>query len=293
MRYYLPGLYQEILSKDVFLCAQAIGFKGLVALVPALVLSTGLLGQLLSDEQAFSAIAGFIGSLLPTEEAEFFSRFLQRLVDARNVVTGFGVVTLLLSLLSLQTSLRVAVSRMFTSPQRRPRSIGAGYLFDLRMSLQVGILMLFTFALSSTLQMLDHAVLDQLVEAGLEHLWTDETLSDHTRSIAFIVTVLGTALMLAQLYYFVPLPHPPLASVLCGAFVAALLWELAKYGFTLYAVNIGHFHRYEDVVRDLVTLAEIFGLILAYVLWVYCSGLILCIGALITVLHERRYQPAE
>ncbi len=77
-------------------------------------------------------------------------------------------------------------------------------------------------------------------------------------------------------------------SVIVGALAATVLWELAKYGFALYAVNVGHFHRYGGVVRDLVTLAEVFGLILAYAFWVYFSGLIFCIGALITLLHEQR-----
>jgi len=281
---FIGRLYQELSRADIFLCAQAIGFKGLVALVPALVVITGLLGHLLNDAQVWSAVNGFIDNLLPSGEVDFFASFLERLITARHVVTTTGTVALVLSLLSLMTSLRVAVERMFFSAHRTPRPALTGYLFDLRMVVQIMLLMLFTFSLSSALYVMEHRGLQALAEAG----WIVSEIEGHERLIGAIAALIATALMLALLYYFVPVPHPPLAAVVRGALAGAVLWELCKYGFTLYAVNIGHFHRYDGAARDLIQFAELFGLILAYVLWVYLSGLVLCIGALITLLHERK-----
>jgi len=281
---FIGRLYQEFLRADVFLCAQAIGFKGLVALLPALIVLTGLLAHLLTDVQVRSAANGFIHNLLPSVEANFFASFLEQLIIARHVVTTMGTVALVLSLLSLMTSLRVAVERMFVSTRRVPRPALTGYLFDLRMVIQIMLLMLFTFSLSSALYVVEHRGLQVLTEVG----WIAGEIEDHERLIGAIVGLIATALMLALLYYFVPVPHPPLTAVVRGALAAAVLWELCKYGFTLYAVNIGHFHRYDGATGDLIQLAELFGLILAYVLWVYLSGSVLCVGALITLLCERR-----
>jgi membrane protein len=73
-----------------------------------------------------------------------------------------------------------------------------------------------------------------------------------------------------------------------GAAVPAVLFELAKNGFAVYAATIGNFERY-DAGNE--ALSGVFGLILALVFWVYVSGLVLVIGAFVTRLQERRMAP--
>src|SRR5690606_26077760 len=98
--------------------------------------------------------------------------------------------------------------------------------------------------------------------------------------------------MFFQLFYFIPQPHPPRQSAFIGALVTGLLWEVAKLSFTFYATSVGRFDRYvvpgTEAEEMISVLGEAFGLIIAFVFWVYYSGVVLVIGALIAVLNEKR-----
>ena len=111
------------------------------------------------------------------------------------------------------------------------------------------------------------------------------------RALALVVPYLLTLGMLGQLYRFVPRPHPPLRSALVGAAVGAVLFEAAKNGFAVYASTVGGFDRYNAAGETLGGLGGVFGLVLAFVFWIYFSGLILIAGAVVTALHEQRTAP--
>ncbi|MEM1044483.1 MAG: YhjD/YihY/BrkB family envelope integrity protein, partial [Bacteroidota bacterium] len=91
------------------------------------------------------------------------------------------------------------------------------------------------------------------------------------------------------LYYLVPRPKPPKRSALAGAAAGAVLFELAKNLFALYATHVANFERYGEGEG----LGSVFGLILAFVFWVYFSGFILVIGAVVASLHEKRVHPRK
>jgi membrane protein len=110
-----------------------------------------------------------------------------------------------------------------------------------------------------------------------------------------------TTAMFFQLYYFVPIPHPRKRSALTGALTAGVLWEAAKQAFTYYATYVGHFDRYgassslDAVPGDgggvaaTEVLGNTFGLIIAFVFWVYFSGIVLMLGAVVASLREHRH----
>ena len=91
--------------------------------------------------------------------------------------------------------------------------------------------------------------------------------------------------MFFMLIYFTPIPNPPPRSGWTGAFVAAMLWEFAKVPFTMYVTRLGSF---QDTW--LSAFGSTFILILAFILWAYYSGLVLNIGAITTLLHERKHR---
>jgi membrane protein len=97
------------------------------------------------------------------------------------------------------------------------------------------------------------------------------------------------------LLYFIPKPHPPRRSVLIGALTTGVLWEAAKYGFTFYATRAG---RFDYGGEGSTPIGDTFGIIIAFVFWVYYSGIVLLIGAVVALLHEkahraRRQTPSE
>lgn len=291
-RYYLGGLYRELSDKAVFLYAQAIAFKVLVTLVPVVILATGVLGKVLQLDAPFETVAGLIRDFLPSSQRDGVIEFVAGLRRVGGALTFVGGVGLLLSAVTLFTTLRVVVSEVFRDECRGMRSILGGYAFDFRMVGQVGLLFLLTFGLSLAAQTLDVANLRVLRWLGLDALWFQRGWRRALATLGLLLPFVLSTAMFFQLYYFVPKPKPQKRSAALGALVAAVLWEGAKYGFTFYATHLGHFDRYRGGGADdtIAAVGDTFGLIIALVFWVYFSGLVLAVGALVALLHERRHR---
>ena len=283
LKYYGIGLYLELSEKNVFLWAQAIAFKVLVTIVPIVILATGIIGRILQGEDAFAAVTRFIRELLPGSQSQQLIDFLTQLQNASATIVGIGGLGLFLSAMSLFITLRIAVSNAFEQTWHQQRSLLRGYLFDVRMVIQVGVLFLLTVGLSVSLPpFVNDVVIGQVVgpEWWVQWLW-DRALW----MTGLLLPLLLTTAMFFQLYYLVPKPPPRPRSALAGAVIAALLWETAKQAFTYYATYVGYGTGTE-------ALGSTFGLIVAFVFWVYFSGVVLMIGAIVASLREHRHVTA-
>lgn len=268
-------------TKQVFLWAQAIAFKVLVSLVPLLVLATGITGRVLRMDRPFEIVASFVEDFLPSYQSESVIGFLDGLAKASGTITLVGAVGLLVTAVSTMTTLRIVISNVFREDYHKARPLLAGYGFDLRMVGQVGALFVLIFALLVVTEWAQAQGSAGLAWLGWNADWVSEGWSQLFRAIAQLVPFVLATLMFAQLYFFVPTPHPPRASVWRGAFVTAVLWEISKRAFTLYAVRAAQF----DIEGG-------FGLILALVFWIYYSALVLIVGAIIVLLSEKRRRAA-
>ncbi len=294
-RYYAMGLYEEISTKNVFLFAQAIAFKVLVTIVPIIVLATGMMARvLLGSDNAFDAVAGFVREFLPAYQSGQLIEFLKELQLASGTLTAIGAVGLIVTAMTLATTVRIAIAGAFEQEWHKQRSILGGYVFDLRMVGQVGLLFLLSVALTIAVQALLSSG-SAFIGAYLGFDFLQRGWKMALGTVGLLVPFMVTTAMFFQLFYFIPRPHPPKRSALIGALVTALFWEVAKYGFTLYAEYVGQFDRYgRSSVGDglggesgMAALGSGFGLIIAFVFWVYYSGIVLMLGAIVASLHER------
>lgn len=286
-RYYAQGLYREISDKNLFLWAQAIAFKVLVTIVPIVVLLTGVAGRVLRGNDAFATVARFIHDFLPPSQSNQLVSFLEQLQQASGTIVGLGGLGLFLSAVSLFITLRVAVSNAFEQDWHKGRSLLGGYLFDVRMTLQVGLFFALTISFSVFAQSLMNVTVFETV--GLSADWIQEGWTQVIRTLNLFVPFFITTAMFFQLYYLVPKPHPRKRSALSGALLAGVLWEAAKQAFTYYATYVGRFDRYGAQSEGLNALGNTFGLIIAFVFWVYFSGAVLMLGAVVASLREHRY----
>lgn len=290
IQYYLRGLYRELTAKNVFLWAQAIAFKVLVTIVPIVILATGILGRLLQGEDAFSAVEQFIRGLLPPSQSNELITFLEQVEAASGTIVGLGGVGLFLSAISLFITLRIAVSNAFEQNWHEERSLLRGYVFDVRMVLQVGLLFLLTVGLSVVLPSFFNDVI--LNDLGSDVRWLHWFWNQSLQATGLLLPFLITTAMFFQLYYLVPEPHPRKRSAFSGALIAGLLWEITKQAFTYYATYVGQFDQYQTGAEGLSALGNTFGLVIAFVFWVYFSSIVLMLGAIIASLHEHKHVTA-
>lgn len=292
--YYVGGIYRQATDKDIFLWAQAISFKVLITLVPVVILVTGILGRILQQEDAFASVARYIRQYLPLSQSNQLLIFLDHLQEAGAYYTTLGIVALLFSAMTLMTTLRVVISNAFQEEWHKHRTILKGYLFDIRMAAQVGLVFLLTFGLSILFQTINENGLALVERLGFGYAWVETSWRSVFRWVGLLVPYLLSIVMFFQLFYFVPKPHPPKRSALLGAVVTGLLWEIAKFAFAFYAASAARFDRYsvpgEVGQESFQALGSAFGLIIAFVIWAYYSGVVLIIGALIAVLHEKRHR---
>jgi membrane protein len=252
-------------------------------------LATGVLGFWLRGPSPFETVAGYLRSFLPPALSEPLLGLVFELQKASSTLTVVGSLALGLAAVSLLATLRYVVGQAMGPDRHTPRSIHRGYLFDLRMTLQVGLLFLLSFGLTFAVNVLSVHSLVWAGRAGFDPTLVERGWRVVLRLLALLVPYLLSVGMFTQLFYFVPRPPPPIRSAFVGATVTAALFEAAKNAFTYYARYVGDFDRYSSGPGD--TLGGVFGLIIGFVFWVYLSGLVLVIGTMVVALHEARYSP--
>lgn len=292
-QYYGRGLLRVFTTDPVFLWAQAIAFKTLVTLLPLILLAVGIFGQVLRQEDAFRTVAEFLRGFLPPSQSDGLVELVLQLQAASGAITTFGGLFFIATVVTMFATLRYVVGAAMGESRHQMRSIVGGYVFDLRMVAQVGSLFLLSFGITTAARFLSARSGELAARAGLDPGFVGTATSGLLTAVTFLVPYVLTVGMLAQLYFFVPRPRPPKRSALAGAAVAAILFELAKNGFTYYATYVADFDRYAQQGEGLGGLGGAFGLILAFVFWVYLSGLILVAGAVVAALHERRVRPRK
>ena len=296
-RYYLAGIWKRANEVPVFLWAQAIAFKVLVTILPLILIATGVFGLVLRQENPFDAVAEYLRTFLPPGPNEGLISLLYQLQAASQTITIFGSLFLFVTVVTLFSVLRYVVATAI-GDRHTYRSILGGYAFDVRMALQVGLLFLLSFALTVAVNVVSIESTEVLAGWGFDPDLLKRGWRIVLRAVTLLVPYLLSVLMFVQLFYFIPRPSPPSRSAFFGAMVSAVLFEVAKNGFTAYATYFGRFDRYVSEAAEGSTgdaalggLGGVFGLLLAFVFWIYFSGLVLIIGAIMTGLHERRNRP--
>jgi len=284
LRYYFGGVWRFVNEKQIFVWAQAIAFKVLITIVPVFILATGVLGIVLQREAPFGQIAAIIREFLPPGLSEQIISFLEQVQASGSVITVLGAVGLLFSAVTIFSTLRVVVSNIFQEEWHVRRPIIVGYMLDIRLAVQVGLLFILTIGLSIGVQGADLGFLSRI---GLDYVWIEEGWRRVIQRLGLLVPYLLTMAMFFQLFYFIPKPRPPKRSALLGAVVTGLLWEVAKHSFAVYATGLGRPERFGGG-QEGFPLGNTFALIILFVFWIYYSGIVLIIGGIIAVLHEKR-----
>ncbi len=248
--------------------AAALAYRTIFSIVPLLVVSIVILRWVSGPEgfreplRAILAYFGLENLTLPTEtvaggaEPESVLDALLRMVESAEAV-HFGTIGLvgLAILIYAAMSLLLQVEGAFNSIY----SASSGRSWPARITQYWTLITLGPLLLLASFN----------VQARVQGFVAQLQWGGVLVSIAgFALTVAISWLLLLFAYRVVPSTHVDLRSAIPGSFVAALLWESGKYGFTLYVSNLTGYGR----IYGSLALLPIF------MLWVYITWLIVLFG---------------
>ena len=240
--------------------AASLSYYGLLALFPLLLLFIALASPFLAEANVIQTVLDFSRQALPGAASEL-ERVLRQVVEARGPATLIGIIALFWSASGVFDVLQAALDRAWRVPHSR--AFWQQRLISLVVITAMGILFVLSIAVS--------AITNDVVRAALTITRDSIELGGDVLSLLF------SAAAFAGLYKLLPHAQVKWRTVLPGAIVAAILWEIAKGVYGLYLI---HFARFNLVYGSV-------GAVIGLLLWGYISATILLFGAEVSAAVNR------
>jgi membrane protein len=272
-RSMLGNALHQFHENDLFTSSAAMSYFGLMALFPALLLMFAISNKLAAGSQLLThAIDVYPGS----------SKFLRDTIEAFSDI-GVGAVITCIVLVFWAGSwvfavIERAVNRIWGATSRtflhgRALTVGMVGLVGLLLASSV-------FVTSALLAMREMA--GRFSPRQIERYTLLASVGSAFWQVLFAtVSYLVTVVLFVLVYRFMPKANVTLRDTLPGAFLAGLLWEIAKY---IFALSLHYFH-YDQVYGSV-------GAVVAVLTWSYVSSLILLFGAQLTAVFHYEHPSA-
>lgn len=254
MRAFGAHLWRHFGEDRSFEAAAALSFTSLLALVPLMAVMLGVISAFPVFDQWAVEVESYIFANFVPAAGDAVQQHLNQFVEGTAELTGAGTLVLIVTAILLMSTIERSLNRIWRVAKLRGIT---GRLLTYWSVLTLGpLLMGGSLALTSYL-----AALPQLAPEAVRGLVQGFFLS----LAPFFVALIGFAL----LFLVVPNRRVRLRHALAGAFISALLFELAKYGFVLY---VTHFPTYERLYGALAAVP-------IFLIWIYVSWVVVLLGA--------------
>jgi membrane protein len=244
--------------------AAAIAYHVLFSLVPFVALFVSV-AELLLPESAQERLVAWLVEALPLR-GDIEESVEDAVASAGPPATVAGIIALLGLLWTasgMMASIRSAFRAIWDSETGWPYV--RGKLLDLVLVAGAGVLVVSAFGLGVVVQIVTHTSSRVVTE-----LWGREASGAALGSLAELAGSLALALLaFLALYRIVPPVRVRLRDALPGAVLAAVGFQLASAGFSLYLAHVADF---DEVYGSL-------GAILAFLVLVYVAATVLLVGA--------------
>ena len=260
---------------DLFTSAAAMSYFGLMALFPALLLMFALSNKLAAGSQLLThAVDVYPGS----------SKFLRDTIEAFSDI-GVGAIATCVVVVFWAGSwvfavIERALNRIWGTTSR---TFLHGRALTIGMVALVGLLLAASVFVTSALVAL-REIAGRFSPRQIERYTLLTSVESAFWQVLFAtVSYLVTVALFVLIYRFMPKANVTLRDTLPAAFLAGLLWEIAKY---IFALSLHYFH-YDQLYGSV-------GAVVAVLTWSYVSSLILLFGAQLTaVFHYEHPSTAD
>jgi membrane protein len=246
---------RRFMSESGMFLAAGLAFFFIVCVIPLVLLGVSTVGFVLSTEEAAQEVVGQAARNFPVYRREI-ATVLLRIVHTRALSGLLGTLVLIFFSTPLFGASRFVLHRMMGV------TVKGQYLRNLL--LDAGMVLLLTvmlFAVSSVTWLFQWFQDFILAPALLPVKWMYATTVAFSIGISTIMFYVG--------YRYVPRVRSRAGPALAGALLAALLWEIAKQLFRIYIRKVG---LYDQIYGP-------FGVLIAFVMFVYYSAIVFTFGA--------------
>lgn len=254
----------EFLDDHSAQLAASVSYYIFFSLFPLAILVVSVVGLLLTDDSLREQVVDALFDLLPAgagrEELEDLIDPIARGRSAAGVVSVLGLIWAATGMMS---ALRFSLDTVWDLEIRRP--FVRGKLVDLGLVLGVGALLALSISATAVLQVgraVSADLADSLGPFGAE-------ATGFFSVLAVVMPVLLTWLTFTIIYTILPSVTVRVRDVIAGAFVGAVLFELLKFGFSVYLRN---FSNYDAIYGSL-------GAAIALLFFVYLGACVLLFSA--------------
>ncbi len=255
---FLVALVHRFREDDGFQLSGSLAFTTILSIVPAITVAFTIFSALPGFLEFSAAINRFLTeSLLPERVTRSVLAHIDEFTQNAAGLTTLGLIGIVVSALILVGTIERAFDRIWRV--RHPRPPG------LRVLIYWGVMTLGPILVGAS-------------------LWMSSYVMQHSLGLVSRVSILGTALAtglpllimaaaFSLLYALGPGRHVSPKHAVIGGAVAAILFELAKYGFAIYVTEFAS-----------QTLYGTFAVVPIFLLWIYLSWVVAVVGAEIAAL---------
>ncbi len=255
-------IYDKLGRDNVFFMAAGLAFNVVTTLIPLLVLLFAGIGYALaSSDTAMREVVGAIHRFLPFASDDIIGSLLA-VVQSRGTIGVIGGLGLLWVATGVVSSIRTVLSTVFEVPETR--SILTGKLFDIVMVFVLGTFFVLSVGFTTLFAIVQEYGVDILGTIGIRTDWV-------APAAALGVALLVNVLMFTLIYVTAPARPVPILPALAGGVVTAVLFELAKQGFSIYITLARQ--------GTLGPASGSLGAIILLLIWIYYSALVFILGA--------------
>lgn len=266
--FFARDVFKEYVEDRGGLFAAAIGFFGLISLIPLMLLAIGIFGYVLGSGEALDTVVGFMQNYIPIG-TEDLAKNLASLSQQSGLLSGIGFVGLVWT--GMQVFVILQQVMIIALGSRKHLGFFKARAVALLMVIVAGALLALSIGITSFIT---------VIRSYNVHIWGvgPGDMKAFWDFIGVLGPALTSTLAFVLIYRFLPMVKIGMICPLAGGIFAGLLFELAKSLFKWYVVHFAHFARVYGSLGSVVVL----------VIWIYYVSMILVLGAEVASVCARR-----
>jgi len=251
------------------LLAGGVAYYTLLSIVPLMILLVIILSHILDAEQLMATLARYLEIAVPGQSAPLIGE-LRAFIAHREVMGWTLAVTLIffssLAFAVLENAMSVIFyHRVLTRKRPFVVSVLIPYLYILFLGIGLLVVTLVAGALQS------------LALTRLDVLGHDWSLSGVSRTLLYLIGVPGEVLVLASIYFVMPVGRLSWRHALIGGISATVLWEISRHVLVWYLATLS---QVQTVYGSLTTAIVV-------LLSLELASIVLLFGAQVIAEYER------